>query len=165
MFKKAEKIIPAIINLIIRQFSDNVRLGFKPAKQLRQSLGQDGESIAATYLKRRYYHILHRNWRVPSGEIDLVAREGRTLVFVEVKSRDFRGDQSFSPLAAVDLQKQRKLQDLAERYLLENRVKIKRQRIINYRFDTIGVIRYRSGGWGLNFYRVEHYPASFSFNV
>ena len=49
---------------------------------LRASLGRRGERVAARFLKRRGYRILHRNWRCPSGEIDLVCADGATLVFV-----------------------------------------------------------------------------------
>ena len=53
----------------------------------RQSLGRLGESIAAVYLKNKGYTILERNWRTPYGEIDLVARQDDSIIFVEVKTR------------------------------------------------------------------------------
>ena len=49
--------------------------------------GQKGENRAAAYLRLRGYRVLERNYRVPQGEIDLIARKGDALVFVEVKAR------------------------------------------------------------------------------
>ena len=50
-------------------------------------LGKAGESLAVDYLRRNGFTIIERNWRCPSGEIDIVARDGATTVFVEVKTR------------------------------------------------------------------------------
>jgi len=50
-------------------------------------LGRRGEEIAGKYLSRRGYKILERNWRIREGEIDLIAQEKDTLVFIEIKSR------------------------------------------------------------------------------
>ena len=58
--------------------------------------GQKGEAWAAAYLRRRGYRVLARNYRVPSGEIDLILQRGNLLVFAEVKSR--RGGGKGSPL-------------------------------------------------------------------
>ena len=52
-----------------------------------KSLGSRGEEAAALYLERHGYMILERNFRVPAGEIDIVAKTGATLVFAEVKTR------------------------------------------------------------------------------
>ena len=58
-----------------------------PASEGTQSLGRRGEEAAAKHLKRRSYRILARNYNCPLGEIDLVCRDGDTIVFVEVKTR------------------------------------------------------------------------------
>jgi putative endonuclease len=62
---------------------------FAPAANAaaQDTLGNRGENHAARYLRERGYKILVRNFRCPLGEIDIVARDGRTLVFVEVKTR------------------------------------------------------------------------------
>lgn len=62
---------------------------FTPTKgtAAKDPLGDRGENRAARYLRERGYKILLRNFRCPLGEIDIVARDGRTLVFVEVKTR------------------------------------------------------------------------------
>ncbi|GAA3414687.1 YraN family protein [Streptosporangium vulgare] len=56
----------------------------------KDELGKHGEQIAVDYLLAHDLQILDRNWRCPDGEIDIVAREGRTLVAVEVKTRSGR---------------------------------------------------------------------------
>ncbi|WP_426623770.1 YraN family protein [Leifsonia sp. McL0607] len=53
----------------------------------KDRLGRDGEALAARWLKERGYAVLQRNWRCAAGELDLIVRQGRTTVFVEVKTR------------------------------------------------------------------------------
>jgi putative endonuclease len=79
------------------------------------TLGQRGEAVAAKYLRRRGYKIVARGSRGALGELDLVAVEGRTVVFVEVKTR--RSQNSGHPAEAVDDDKQRRLTRLAIGYL------------------------------------------------
>jgi putative endonuclease len=63
---------------------------FKPANApVKDTLGGRGENRAARFLRERGYKILIRNFRCPLGEIDIVARDGRTLVFCEVKTRAY----------------------------------------------------------------------------
>jgi putative endonuclease len=81
----------------------------------RQVLGQSGENIACDELRRRGYAILERRYRTRFGEIDIIAREGETTVFVEVKTRvggDF-GDGA----EAVTPWKQRRIAQMAVDYL------------------------------------------------
>jgi putative endonuclease len=58
---------------------------------LAQSKGATGEQLAADYLQRRGLKLIERNFRVRGGEIDLICRDGRTTVFVEVRLRSSRG--------------------------------------------------------------------------
>jgi putative endonuclease len=97
-----------------------------------QTLGQLGERAAERHLKRLGYIIVGRSQRGDLGELDLVAVDGRTIVFVEVKTR--RGDEAGQPAEAVDLQKQRRLTRLALAYL-------KRHDLLEYpaRFDVVAV--------------------------
>lgn len=53
----------------------------------RSALGKHGEQIAADYLTRHGYELVEANWRCPQGEVDLIARQADTLVFVEVRTR------------------------------------------------------------------------------
>ncbi len=58
-----------------------------PRRRDAERRGRRAEAIAAWYLRAKFYRILARRYRTPLGEIDLIARRGRTVVFVEVKSR------------------------------------------------------------------------------
>lgn len=86
------------------------------AKYKRQ-LGRRGEELASAYLQQQGYLILARNWRCPAGEIDIVAREGEFLAFVEVRTR--RGDRLGTPEESITPAKQAKLVELAQTYLQE----------------------------------------------
>lgn len=79
------------------------------------TFGKESEQVAATYLQQHGYRILHRNYRIARGEIDLVADHHGTLVFVEVKAR--RSMRFGSPAQAVDFRKQEKLIHVARHYL------------------------------------------------
>lgn len=82
-----------------------------------RQLGAEREALAAEYLQGRGYRILERNYRTRTGEIDLVAKDGAVLVFVEVK---YRKDASCgSPLSAVDARKQQRIARTARCYLME----------------------------------------------
>ena len=100
--------------------------------QERLSLGKKGEDLAVGQLKALKYKILERNFKCPLGEIDIIARDKSTLVFVEVKTRatrDFGG-----PAAAVDWRKQRQLSKVALTYL--NKKKLSN---VPARFDVVAV--------------------------
>ena len=85
----------------------------------RIALGKTGEDLACCELERRGYAILARRYRQRAGEIDIVARDGPTLVFVEVKARE---DRSFGDAAeAVTLWKRRTITRLAIDYMARNR--------------------------------------------
>ncbi len=79
--------------------------------------GRRAEAAARDFLRRQGYRIIAERYRWRGGEIDLVAREGNTLVFIEVKSRSSHSHGL--PEEAVTLQKQRKLILTAKRYLSE----------------------------------------------
>lgn len=81
----------------------------------RQALGCSGEDAACAELRRRGYSILARRYRTRAGEIDIVARDGRTLVFVEVKTRS--GPAFGSGLEAVTPRKQAQVRKMAVDYL------------------------------------------------
>ena len=98
----------------------------------RRKTGQEYENVAAEYLRAQNYQILEKNYRIRSGEIDLIARDGAYLVFVEVKYR--KNASSGDPLEAVDFRKQKKIIQVARYYLYE-----KRYIDIPCRFDVIGI--------------------------
>jgi putative endonuclease len=82
-------------------------------------LGTQGEDAVARWYEARGYTVVDRNWRVREGELDLVLRRGRTVVFCEVKTR--RGDAYGSPFEAVTIAKQQRVRGLALRWLAEHR--------------------------------------------
>ncbi len=84
-----------------------------------RGLGQEWESLAEKYLKKAGYRILDRNVALRVGEIDFVARDGKTLCFVEVKGR--HGTGFGVPAAAVTEEKQRRIHRAAEAYLQKHR--------------------------------------------
>lgn len=86
---------------------------------------KEAEEAAARFLKRKGYRIIERNYRTRFGEIDIVARYGGYLVFVEVKS----GKSEFFPRTRVDLSKVKKIELAANVYLLERKVKYEALRI------------------------------------
>lgn len=98
-----------------------------------QSLGQQGEAFAVSYLKGLKYKILQTNYRCRCGEIDIIARDGKVLVFVEVKTR--RGSSYGPPQLAVTPFKQRQISKTALTYLLQNRLMD-----ANARFDVIALV-------------------------
>lgn len=85
---------------------------------MKPSLGRLGEKIAADHLLRQGYLLLKTNWHCPYGELDLILRQGDTIVFVEVKTR--RGDRLEEAFLAITPRKRAHLIDSAEQYLSEN---------------------------------------------
>ena len=83
----------------------------KPAKD---ALGDRGENLAASHLRRNGFKIILRNFRCELGEIDIIARQGKTLVFVEVKSRVYDDPE---PEVQVDATKQHQITKVAKLYL------------------------------------------------
>jgi putative endonuclease len=82
----------------------------------RRQIGTDYESCAAEYLKAQGYEIVERNFRCRTGEIDIIAREGEYLCFVEVKYR--AGAGCGSPLEAVNYHKRQKILGVAKYYMM-----------------------------------------------
>ena len=95
------------------------------------AIGKTGENAAFNYLKKHRYKILERNFRKPFGELDIVARKGDTVVFVEVKTR--HGNEFGLPCESVTPAKQRRIVRAAYAYISENGIDA------NYRFDIIEV--------------------------
>jgi putative endonuclease len=96
------------------------------------ALGKAGEEVAIQYLRQQGYQVLERNYRCRFGEIDLIARDGSTLAFIEVKTRR---SQKFGPAAAaVTIEKQRHLIKVSQIYLTR-----KRQASELCRFDVVTV--------------------------
>ena len=101
-----------------------------------QKFGEKSEDLAAWYLKKNGYKIIEQNYRNKLGEIDIIAREKQTIVFVEVKSR--RSIRYGSPKWAVTPQKQRMISMVALHYL-----KASKQTDAKARFDVVAIISNR----------------------
>jgi putative endonuclease len=98
----------------------------------RHDLGTAGERAAERFLRKKRYVIVARNYRCKAGEVDLVALDHGTVVFVEVKTR--RQPGFGGPLEAVDPRKQRQVVRAARHFIAAHRLHDR-----NARFDVVGV--------------------------
>src|SRR5437762_7630421 len=97
-----------------------VARAFSAVSQDRVILGKTGEDLACRELERRGYAIVARRYRLRRGELDIIARDGPTLVFVEVKAR---GGRAFGDaIEAVTGPKRRRMAHLAMDYLVRHRL-------------------------------------------
>jgi putative endonuclease len=99
----------------------------------RKTIGARGEEIAAGFLEKQNFRIIQRNFRCRCGEVDIIARDGGTLVFVEVKTR--RNASYGLPQLAVTPFKQRQISKAALTYLSKNGLMKE-----DARFDVISVL-------------------------
>ena len=109
-----------------------------PASPTPKQTGRRGEALAAKFLKDQGFSILSRGFRTRYGELDIVAREGPVLCFVEVKTRtqpDFG-----SPLEAVTPAKIRRLAQSAQVYLAKKKLSA-----VPVRFDVVAVVESSAG--------------------
>ena len=116
-----------------------------------KTLGNYGESLAREYLKERGYRILDENFRNKLGEIDLIAQDGKTICFVEVKTR--LSLEQGQPFEAVNPWKIRKLSQMATIYL---KYRFHSLEILS-RFDVISIIQGKE-----NTYKIEHIKNAFN---
>ena len=116
----------------------------------RRKEGAYYENLVAEYLKTQGYEILEKNYRCRIGEIDLIAKEGETLVFVEVKTR--RSDERGGPAAAVTPAKQRVLTRAAQAWLAAHDAGQ-----TPCRFDVVCLLRHGDT------FSAEHYRHAFDF--
>ena len=95
-------------------------------------LGSKGESLAVKFLKTKGYKIISRNYKTAIGEIDIIAQDGETVVFIEVKTR--ANDAFGYPFEAVHSRKRRKLKNLALLYLKNH------GKELPVRFDVLSIM-------------------------
>jgi len=109
-------------------------------------IGKKGEEIAEKYLIQCGYEILEKNFHSQQGEIDIVAREGDFLVFIEIKNYSFR---SFgSPLGAIRKSKRENLIHAARTYIHKKNIKG-----INCRFDVVTIYRRPDGSRAIELFK------------
>ncbi|WCC79202.1 YraN family protein [Cutibacterium equinum] len=99
----------------------------------RPAFGAWGEDVAAQYVESLGWTVLARNWACEVGEIDLIAQDGRTIIFVEVKTRS--GTGFGNPLESITTTKIRKLHELALAWLVDQH-----EVVGSVRIDAIGVM-------------------------
>ena len=110
---------------MVRSFNDE-------AMAAHNEFGRLGEELAVRYLAEKGYEILERNWRNIHKEIDIIARDGKFIVVVEVKTR--QTDEYGNPDIAVTRQKQQRLISAANSYILQNHLDVET------RFDIISIV-------------------------
>ena len=107
----------------------------------RRGLGRAGEDLAVRTLEARGYTVVARNWRCPLGELDIIARDGDGLVFVEVRTR--RGGWRGAAEDSIGPTKQRRLLALADAYLQAEGVPLDaawRIDVVTVEMDRAGVL-------------------------
>ncbi|UCE43260.1 MAG: YraN family protein [Candidatus Aminicenantes bacterium] len=109
-------------------------------------LGILGEEIAKNYLEKKKFRIIQKGFRLYKGEIDLVAYDRETLVFVEVKTRN--PGMLGLPEESVNIRKQRQIQKIAEGYLALNNLDE-----VESRFDVISVVFDEKGTHSITHYK------------
>ncbi|MCP3967316.1 MAG: YraN family protein [Lentisphaerae bacterium] len=125
-------------------------MNFKIARARHLRLGRTGENIAVRLLRSKNIDLLCRNYKVKTGEIDIVARDGEVLTFVEVKTRRFTTRSR--PADGLRFKQKKRIYKAAMNYLK----RINRPEVI-YRFDLIEVIIGRFGP-----VEIRHWPSHFS---
>jgi len=121
----------------------------------RQRIGRAAEDLVAARLAAAHWEIVERNARTRYGELDIVALDGDTLVFVEVKAG--RENATFGPerpVLSVDRRKQQQVRRLATAWMSERRAAARYEEI---RFDAVGVCFTRAGRVA----DIEHIEAAF----
>jgi len=114
----------------------------------KQEIGKEGENIAANHLESRGYTILDRNFRAGRGEIDIIAKQGSVLAFVEVKTKK-HGDFG-DPVYWVTKNKQRQIGRIAKAYLQQRAIED-----MDIRFDVITL------DWKEGAYQLDHIENAF----
>ena len=98
----------------------------------KKTTGKDGEELAVDYLQKKGYRILERNYRFEHGEIDIIADDNGSLVFIEVKTR--RSKKFGEPEDAVTLRKRNQLKKTADGYLYQRNIDDR-----ECRFDVLAI--------------------------
>ncbi len=101
-----------------------------------RKIGDIGERFAAEYLETKGYKVLGKNFSKPYGEIDIIAKKNREIIFVEVKTSKYYKNSDFKPEFRVDKRKIEALGKVCQIYLIENKFQSKQ----NWQADVISVL-------------------------
>lgn len=112
---------------------ENTEIDTSQEKNRSLELGKKGEEAAAKFLERHGYEIIERNWHCPAGEADIIALDGDTLAFIEVKTRS-DVDKGF-PEEAITKEKRQRYERISAYYLRDSPYEE-----IRFRFDVIGIL-------------------------
>ena len=116
----------------------------------KKEIGDYGEALAVKYLRRRLYRIVETNYKAKHGEIDIIARKGRYIVFVEVKSRKAEHAERYGrPAYAVNYSKREHIRSALRSYLFRSHTRLK---------PRIDIIEVYLSGKG---HRIEHIKDAF----
>jgi putative endonuclease len=121
----------------------------KTKKILAYELGKSGEDVAVEYLKKKKYKIVYKGFRFLRGEIDIIAYDGDTLVFVEVKTR--KNSRFTQPEESLTPAKRKQLRKVAQGYLLREHIQD-----VECRFDVLSLSYDELEG-----YTVKHFTDAF----
>jgi putative endonuclease len=122
--------------------------------RVKDAVGRFGEQVATEHLQAAGLRVIARNWRCREGELDIIARDGSELVFVEVKTRS---SLAFgSPAEALGRDKTARIRRLATRWIEADRALGGAGHWSSVRFDVVCVVRARSGTLD-----VQHLPGAF----
>ena len=116
-------------------------------KKNSQKLGREGEAAARQYLEQNGYQVLETNWRHLKYEIDIIAQNGDTIVFIEVKTRST--DEFGEPETFVSPRQQRFLVTAADFYIQEREIEL------NARFDILALLPNNAS------FIIKHIPEAF----
>lgn len=109
------------------------------------STGKKGEELACRFITEKGFRIIERNFRFHKGEIDIIAKDNETLVFIEVKYR--QNLEYGTPEEAITREKIRQLRNLAKAYLFERKISN-----VACRFDVIAILEVNKGKPSINHY-------------
>ena len=101
-------------------------------------IGETGERIASSYIRRSGYRIIVKNFKTRIGEIDIIACKQRTLIFIEVKCR--RSKRFGAPFESVTREKTKKIRKIAQQYISLNQQELKNYKELKCRFDVISIM-------------------------
>lgn len=116
----------------------------KADKSTPHGLGRSGEEAALDYLKKKKYRIIERGFRLFRGEIDIIAYDCKTLVFIEVKTR--KSKDYGPPEESVTPSKQKQIRRIAQGFLIRNNIQD-----VECRFDVLSLLLTEKGD-----YEIQH---------
>jgi putative endonuclease len=133
-------------------------------KDHRRALGASGEELAARHLEALGFEIVDRNFRTRFGELDLVARDERRVVFCEVKTRivsvtagPLGSPRPYGPLDSIGVRKRRQVRTMARIWLTDAHDRLGSGSPAEIRFDAVGITLDGSG----RLIELEHVEAAF----